>query len=608
MVEQAGIDSRRRGFFWGPNEWIKQWVPLIGLDGVGLLNSYDVWCDRHEKSDTRGFAFPTRLQEATFYGISKKDLVVLTSILEATGWLRIIRKKRILGHGRGGGGVTYTYKNFYEILDRDRTLTLDDVLAVVRLADKDSRVFKRIRHIFKPEFAPIDDKDNPWLTLLPQLRQHPLWQKLAAREREYSAKIRNRFEEADQSPTSRRSSSVTLGSDTPSNRQSLPVTTGSNGSSNQRSLPVTTGKPMVPTVTANDRKHDDVDDDDGVGDEDVIRYFASLVGHATYEPSERDLSVLEALYADGYSTAEIIAGVERAVTAALTRNTIPRRFTYCTPAIRDVPPKHPPSDESPARPVPATERVVTPAVAEPPATSLLTPTGQPVLAVEQAATPAVAEPPVARSRPSAAALNPLHEIAQSLQQSAWERGLDLDQPTVRDLARLAVDFEAAATRQGSSGLVWTLEALRRVDSQVESPARYVRAILENWKQRGCDAPCAVSSPCPELPQPEQESPNPLPVQPTTCLELSEAIAGLWKEALGHLQLEMTQATFNTWLRNTRLLELRRGDEGTVWIVEAPSRYAQEWLQYRLLPTIQRTLARLIPGTVQVQFVIPDERR
>jgi len=608
MVEQAGIDSRRRGFFWGPNEWIKQWVPLIGLDGVGLLNSYDVWCDRHEKSDTRGFAFPTRLQEATFYGISKKDLVVLTSILEATGWLRIIRKKRILGHGRGGGGVTYTYKNFYEILDRDRTLTLDDVLAVVRLADKDSRVFKRIRHIFKPEFAPIDDKDNPWLTLLPQLRQHPLWQKLAAREREYSAKIRNRFEKADRSLTNRGASSVTVGSDIPSNRRSLPVTTGSNGSSNQRSLPVTTGKPTVPTVTASDRKHDDVDDDDGVEDEDVIRYFASLVGHATYEPSERDLSVLEALYADGYSTAEIIAGVERAVTAALTRNTIPRRFTYCTPAIRDVPPKHPPSDESPARPVPATERVVTPAVAEPPATSLLTPTGQPVLAVEQAATPAVAEPPVARSRPSAAALNPLHEIAQSLQQSAWERGLDLDQPTVRDLARLAVDFEAAATRQGSSGLVWTLEALRRVDSQVESPARYVRAILENWKQHGCDAPCAVSSPCPELPQPEQESPNPLPVQPTTCLELSEAIAGLWKEALGHLQLEMTQATFNTWLRNTRLLELRRGDEGTVWIVEAPSRYAQEWLQYRLLPTIQRTLARLIPGTVQVQFVIPDERR
>ena len=266
MVEQAGIDSRRRGFFWGPNEWIKQWVPLIGLDGVGLLNSYDVWCDRHEKSDTRGFAFPTRLQEATFYGISKKDLVVLTSILEATGWLRIIRKKRILGHGRGGGGVTYTYKNFYEILDRDRTLTLDDVLAVVRLADKDSRVFKRIRHIFKPEFAPIDDKDNPWLTLLPQLRQHPLWQKLAAREREYSAKIRNRFEKADRSLTNRGASSVTVGSDIPSNRRSLPVTTGSNGSSNQRSLPVTTGKPTVPTVTASDRKHDDVDDDDGVED------------------------------------------------------------------------------------------------------------------------------------------------------------------------------------------------------------------------------------------------------------------------------------------------------------------------------------------------------
>ena len=33
-------------------------TPLIGLKGVGLLNSYTVWTDRREESPHRGYAFP----------------------------------------------------------------------------------------------------------------------------------------------------------------------------------------------------------------------------------------------------------------------------------------------------------------------------------------------------------------------------------------------------------------------------------------------------------------------------------------------------------------------------------------------------------------------
>jgi hypothetical protein len=162
MSEQYGVDHRQRGFFWGPNELIRHWTPLIGLDGIGLLNTYDVWCDRREGSETRGFAFPSRRQESSFYGVSRSSLAVITAILEAAGLLCIEVQERSTGQGRGGGGQIRTEKNFYRLTDRDWTLTLDDVVAVLELADQDARVFKRIAHIFKPDFAPIDGDYNPW--------------------------------------------------------------------------------------------------------------------------------------------------------------------------------------------------------------------------------------------------------------------------------------------------------------------------------------------------------------------------------------------------------------------------------------------------------------
>ena len=565
MSEQAGIDTRQRGFFWGPNELIKHWVPLIGLDGVGLLNSYDVWCDRRQESNTKGFAFPTRLQEATFYGVSKSTLAVLTAILEAVGWLHVKAEKRTTGHGRGGGGTTYTVKNFYEIINRDWTLTLEDVFAVLRLADEDNRVFKRIKHIFRPDFAPIDSKDNPWLAFLPQLRQDPLWQRLAEKAQKRSASYRARRHGTDQ--------------DNP-NRRSLPVATGWNPPCNRRSLVVTTGKPTVPTVTNSDRKHDGVDGDEGGID--PIQHFASLVGHSDYNISERDLAELTALHADGYSNAEITAGIKRAVTAALARKVTPNRFTYCVSAVRDVPPVHPIS-------------VVLP----------LTSPGQPAPATEQTAMPAVAIPPVAPSGLLAAMPDSMHEACQQLRQSAQRRGMDLSEDTIRDLARLALDFDTAAQRQGSSGLDWTLAALRKVDSQVETPARYVRAILERWKAKGCDA-LQIEHPA-QATSSQLEKAEPTLPQAIAHLEppVTDPQARLWEQALAELRLQMTQATFDTWLRNTRLLELRQGDDGAVWVVQVTSRYAQDWLENRLLRTIQRTLVRLTPGTVHVEFVVPQ---
>jgi chromosomal replication initiator protein len=74
---------------------------------------------------------------------------------------------------------------------------------------------------------------------------------------------------------------------------------------------------------------------------------------------------------------------------------------------------------------------------------------------------------------------------------------------------------------------------------------------------------------------------------------------IWSAALGELELQMTQATFDTWLRDSRLLK----HEDSTFVVGVKNGYAKEWLEHRLLPTIKRTLTRLTGRTVEVKFVV-----
>jgi chromosomal replication initiator protein len=79
---------------------------------------------------------------------------------------------------------------------------------------------------------------------------------------------------------------------------------------------------------------------------------------------------------------------------------------------------------------------------------------------------------------------------------------------------------------------------------------------------------------------------------------------IWSAALGELQLQMTQATFETWLRDSKLL---RYEDGT-FVVAVKNGYAKDWLEHRLVATIKRTLARLADRTVDVKFVVGAEKR
>jgi hypothetical protein len=78
-------------------------------------------------------------------------------------------------------------------------------------------------------------------------------------------------------------------------------------------------------------------------------------------------------------------------------------------------------------------------------------------------------------------------------------------------------------------------------------------------------------------------------------------AAEWKAVLGDLRLQMTQATFDTWLRDSRLV---RSTKDT-FVVEVKSVHAREWLEHRLLPVITRTLTRRAGHPVGIEFVVAE---
>jgi len=71
----------------------------------------------------------------------------------------------------------------------------------------------------------------------------------------------------------------------------------------------------------------------------------------------------------------------------------------------------------------------------------------------------------------------------------------------------------------------------------------------------------------------------------------------WQATLGEVQLQMTRATFDTWLRGSQVVAY---DEGT-FTVYVRHAYAVDWLQNRLLPVIKRALRRHAGPEADVRF-------
>lgn len=178
--QRSGDDIRRRGWYWHWNSIVTQYAPLIGLKGIGLLNSYTVWTDRREDSPHRGYAFPSQQAESTFYGEDRAELITINKLLVTLDLIEV-RKEMVL-HVDEKGRRWRVPHNLYRVKDNANgfNLTVEDVLRVAELAANTPAIYRYIRRVFSPGFAPIDPK-NPWHEILPAVRQTETWQKLAAK-------------------------------------------------------------------------------------------------------------------------------------------------------------------------------------------------------------------------------------------------------------------------------------------------------------------------------------------------------------------------------------------------------------------------------------------
>jgi hypothetical protein len=81
-------------------------------------------------------------------------------------------------------------------------------------------------------------------------------------------------------------------------------------------------------------------------------------------------------------------------------------------------------------------------------------------------------------------------------------------------------------------------------------------------------------------------------------DVSAEARRIWTRSLGELQLQMTRATFDTWLRGSEVVEVGDG----CLTVAVRHAHAVDWLQNRLLPVIERTVARHADDEVRITFV------
>ncbi len=82
---------------------------------------------------------------------------------------------------------------------------------------------------------------------------------------------------------------------------------------------------------------------------------------------------------------------------------------------------------------------------------------------------------------------------------------------------------------------------------------------------------------------------------------------LWNESLKQLEMQMTQATFETWLKKTCAAP---GSSNGNLVINVKSAFAKDWLENRLFETINRTVVDVAGRSIQIEFVVvgPNEAK
>jgi chromosomal replication initiator protein len=76
---------------------------------------------------------------------------------------------------------------------------------------------------------------------------------------------------------------------------------------------------------------------------------------------------------------------------------------------------------------------------------------------------------------------------------------------------------------------------------------------------------------------------------------------VWRAALGELQVSLSPANFETWLKETALVAI----DDNRFTVAVPNGFAKDWLETRYRSLISQTLARVVGYSVQVDFEVRE---
>jgi hypothetical protein len=75
----------------------------------------------------------------------------------------------------------------------------------------------------------------------------------------------------------------------------------------------------------------------------------------------------------------------------------------------------------------------------------------------------------------------------------------------------------------------------------------------------------------------------------------------WQAAVANLELELSRATFNTWVKPVRLVSF----ENATFVIGCINTFGRDWLEGRLTTTLQRFLSGVMNRETKVRFVVCD---
>jgi len=136
----------------------------------------------------------------------------------------------------------------------------------------------------------------------------------------------------------------------------------------------------------------------------------------------------------------------------------------------------------------------------------------------------------------------------------------------------------------------------------DMPLRTLRAALKgDW-----DEPKPVGKPVMETEMMGAPPPNSPPQAASPPVETGPALSlppdPQWQEVKARLEMQLPQATYNNWVKQTELVQI----EGNQWLIQCESTFAQDWLENRLNGTLMRTVASVAGQAVELKFVVNDK--